>query len=114
MSISKIFPSPEISTSVASKSVISKPLKSRSSETIAESEKFFRKVVKTSEGNIETGIKKFGAMLGDEVEVGCGTVLNPGSVVGKQANIYPLSSVRGFVPANSIYKKQGEVVEKYY
>lgn len=70
-------------------------------------------VVKTPDGNIETGIKKFGAMLGDEVEVGCGTVLNPGSVVGKCSNIYPLSSVRGFVPANSIYKKQGEVAEKY-
>lgn len=70
-------------------------------------------VVKTPEGNIETGIKKFGAMLGDEVEVGCGTVLNPGSVVGKQSNIYPLSSVRGYVPANSIYKKQGEIAEKY-
>ena len=70
-------------------------------------------VVKTANGNIETGIKKFGAMLGDEVEVGCGTVLNPGSVVGAHTNIYPLSSVRGFVPANSIYKKQGEVVEKY-
>ena len=69
-------------------------------------------VVKTSEGNIETGMKKFGAMLGDEVEVGCGTVLNPGSVVGSHTNIYPLSSVRGFVPAGSIYKKQGEVVEK--
>ena len=70
-------------------------------------------VVKSPEGQIETGIKKFGAMLGDEVEVGCGTVLNPGSVVGSHSNIYPLSSVRGFVPANSIYKKQGEVVEKY-
>ncbi|MGN1166701.1 MAG: UDP-N-acetylglucosamine pyrophosphorylase [Lachnospiraceae bacterium] len=70
-------------------------------------------VVKTPDGNIETGIKKFGAMLGDEVEVGCGTVLNPGSVVGKHTNIYPLSSVRGYVPANSIYKNQGEVVEKY-
>ena len=70
-------------------------------------------VVKTPNGNIETGIKKFGAMLGDEVEVGCGTVLNPGSVVGKKSNIYPLSSVRGFVPANSIYKKQGEIAEKY-
>ena len=69
-------------------------------------------VVKTSEGNIETGMKKVGAMLGDEVEVGCGTVLNPGSVVGSHTNIYPLSSVRGFVPAGSIYKKQGEVVEK--
>ena len=70
-------------------------------------------VVKSPKGQIETGIKKFGAMLGDEVEVGCGTVLNPGSVVGSHSNIYPLSSVRGFVPANSIYKKQGEVVEKY-
>ena len=69
-------------------------------------------VVKTSEGNIETGMKKFGAMLGDEVEVGCGSVLNPGTVVGNHSNIYPLSSVRGFVPANSIYKKQGEVVTK--
>ena len=70
-------------------------------------------VLKTPEGNIETGLKKFGAMLGDEVEVGCGTVLNPGSVVGSHSNIYPLSSVRGYVPANSIYKRQGEVVEKY-
>lgn len=69
-------------------------------------------VVKTPEGNIETGMKKFGAMLGDEVEVGCGTVLNPGSVVGSHTNIYPLSSVRGFVPAGSIYKRQGEVVKK--
>ena len=70
-------------------------------------------VVKTPDGNIETGIKKFGAMLGDEVEVGCGSVLKPGSVVGKNSIIYPLSSVRGFIPAKSIYKKQGEVVEKY-
>lgn len=69
-------------------------------------------VVKTPEGNIETGIKKFGAMVGDCVEVGCGSILNPGSLVGKNTNIYPLSSVRGYVPADSIYKKQGEVVEK--
>lgn len=69
-------------------------------------------VLKTPEGEIETGLKKFGAMLGDEVEVGCGTVLNPGSVVGSHTNIYPLSSVRGYVPAGSIYKRQGEVVEK--
>lgn len=68
--------------------------------------------IKTSEGNVETGLKKFGAMLGDAVEVGCGTVLNPGSVIGCSSNIYPLSMVRGFVPADSIYKKQGEVVEK--
>lgn len=68
--------------------------------------------VKTADGVIETGLKKFGAMLGDEVEVGCGTVLNPGSVVGSHTNIYPLSMVRGYVPAGSIYKKQGEIVEK--
>lgn len=69
-------------------------------------------VIKTPEGKIETGLKKFGAMLGDEVEVGCGTVLNPGSVVGSHTNIYPLSSVRGYVPGGSIYKCQGEMVEK--
>ena len=68
--------------------------------------------VHTPEGDIETGIKKFGAMIGDEVEVGCGSVLNPGTVIGRNTNIYPLSSVRGVVPANSIYKKQGEVAEK--
>ena len=68
--------------------------------------------VHTPEGDIETGIKKFGAMIGDEVEVGCGSVLNPGTVIGKNSNIYPLSSVRGVVPAHSIYKKQGEVAEK--
>ena len=69
-------------------------------------------VVKSPEGKIETGMKKFGAKHGDEVEVGCGSVLNPGTVVGKNTNIYPLSSVRGVVPAGSIYKKQGEIVEK--
>lgn len=68
--------------------------------------------VHTAEGDIETGIKKFGAMIGDEVEVGCGSVLNPGTVIGKNSNIYPLSSVRGVVASNSIYKKQGEVAEK--
>ena len=68
--------------------------------------------MKTPNGNIETGMKKFGAMIGDEVEVGCGSILNPGTVVGSCTNIYPLSSVRGFVPAGSIYKKQGEVVAK--
>ncbi len=70
-------------------------------------------VVKGRDGQIETGLKKFGAMLGDEVEVGCGSVLNPGTVIGPHSNIYPLSSVRGVVPGNSIYKKQGEIVEKY-
>ena len=69
-------------------------------------------VVKGKEVRMETGLKKFGAMLGDEVEVGCGSVLNPGTVVGSHSNIYPLSSVRGFVPGHSIYKKQGEVVKK--
>lgn len=69
--------------------------------------------VKTEAGAIETGLKKFGAMLGNEVEVGCGSVLNPGTVVGSHTNIYPLSMVREFVPANSIYKKRGEVIEKY-
>lgn len=69
-------------------------------------------VVKGKEQSIETGLKKFGAMLGDEVEVGCGSVLNPGTVVGSHSNIYPLSSVRGVVPANSIYKNKNEVVEK--
>ena len=65
-----------------------------------------------AEEKIETGLKKMGAILGDSVEVGCGSVLNPGTVIGKHSNIYPLSMVRGFVPANSIYKRQGEVVEK--
>ena len=69
-------------------------------------------VVKDGEEKIETGLKKFGAMLGDYVEVGCGSVLNPGTVIGRNVNIYPLSSVRGVVKANSIYKKQGEIVEK--
>lgn len=61
---------------------------------------------------IDTGLKKFGAMLGDCVEVGCGSVLNPGTVIGKNSNIYPLSSVRGSVPPKSIYKNAGEIVEK--
>lgn len=61
---------------------------------------------------IETGLKKFGAMLGDNVEVGCNSVLNPGTVVGRYSNIYPLSCVRGYVPANSIYKTGGVIVDK--
>ena len=60
---------------------------------------------------VETGMRKFGAMLGDHAEIGCGSVLNPGTVVGKNARVYPLSMVRGFVPANHIYKKAGEVAE---
>lgn len=69
-------------------------------------------VVKSKEEQIETGLKKFGAMLGDNVEVGCNSVLNPGTVIGRNTNIYPLSRVRGFVPAGSIYKNQAEVVQK--
>ena len=70
-------------------------------------------VIKTPEGQIETGMKKVGAMLGDFVEIGCGSVMNPGVIVGRSASIYPLSMVRGYVPGNSIYKKCGEIVEKY-
>ena len=61
---------------------------------------------------VETNVKKFGAMLGDFVEVGCNSVLNPGSVIGRNTNVYPLSFVRGYVPENSIYKRLGEVAEK--
>ena len=70
-------------------------------------------VVKGDGEELETGLKKFGAMLGDEVEVGCGSVLNPGTVVGPHSNIYPLSSVRGVVPADSIFKNSKEIVKKY-
>lgn len=69
-------------------------------------------VVKHGEEKIETGLKKFGAMLGDHVEVGCGSVLNPGTVIGRNSNIYPLSPVRGCVPADSIYKSRTEIVSK--
>ena len=69
-------------------------------------------IVKNGKEQIETGLKKLGAMLGDEVEVGCGSVLNPGTVVGKNSNIYPLSSVRGVVPEKSIYKNKNEIVKK--
>lgn len=61
---------------------------------------------------IETSLRKIGAIVGDFVEIGCNSVLNPGTVIGRHSNIYPLCMVRGFVPANSIYKKAGEVVEK--
>ncbi len=69
-------------------------------------------IVKNKQEQIETGLKKFGAMIGDEVEVGCGSILNPGSVIGKHTNIYPLSSVRGVVAENSIYKNKNEIIEK--
>ena len=68
--------------------------------------------IHAEDGKIKTGRKKIGAMLGDNVEVGCGSILNPGSIIGRGTNIYPLSSVRGGVDANSIYKKQGEVAKK--
>ncbi len=69
-------------------------------------------VVKDRGQEMATGLKKFGAMLGDEVEVGCNSVLNPGTVVGRNSNIYPLSMVRGVVPAKSIYKQKNDIVEK--
>ena len=69
-------------------------------------------IVKNGEEKIETGLKKFGAMIGDNVEVGCGSVLNPGTVIGRETNIYPLSSVRGVVKEKSIYKNKNEIVEK--
>ena len=69
-------------------------------------------VVKDGTEQIETGLKKFGAMLGDFVEVGCNSVLNPGTVIGSHTNIYPTSCVRGVVPANSIWKTGGVVVGK--
>lgn len=68
--------------------------------------------VKRGEEKIETGLKKFGAMLGDFVEVGCNSVLNPGTVIGKNTNVYPLSCVRGVVPSDSIYKTGGKTVKK--
>ena len=69
-------------------------------------------IVKNGNEKIETGLKKFGSMVGDNVEVGCGSILNPGSVIGRKTNIYPLSSVRGVVKPNSIYKNQNEIVTK--
>lgn len=69
-------------------------------------------IIKDGNQKIETKLKKVGAMLGDHVEVGCGSVLNPGTIIGRNSNIYPLSSVRGVVAANSIYKKQSEIVQK--
>ena len=66
----------------------------------------------TKEGKIETKLKKMGAILGDNVEVGCNSVLNPGTIIGKESNVYPLSMVRGYVNAHSIYKNKNEVVEK--
>ena len=69
-------------------------------------------IIKNGKQKIETGMKKIGAMIGDNVEVGCGSVLNPGTIIGKNTNIYPLSSVRGVVEPNSIYKNKNEIVKK--
>ena len=69
-------------------------------------------VVKDGDRKYETGLRKFGAMLGDHVEVGCNSVLNPGTVVGRWSNIYPLSMVRGVVPEHHIYKSKTEIVVK--
>ena len=68
--------------------------------------------VKSRESSIETGLKKMGAMLGDNVEVGCNSVLNPGTVIGRNSNVYPTSMVRGVVPADSIFKAQNQIVKK--
>lgn len=68
--------------------------------------------IHSEDGEIETGRKKVGGLIGDEVEVGCGSIINPGTVVGRGSSIYPLSSVRGCVDGNSIYKRQGDVAEK--
>lgn len=70
-------------------------------------------VIKAEGASIKTGMKKIGAILSSHVEVGCGTILNPGSIVGHDTNIYPLSMVRGYIKPNSIYKKAGEIIEKY-
>lgn len=69
-------------------------------------------IVRNGDECIETGLKKFGAILGDHVEVGCGSVLNPGTVIGRNTNIYPLSSVRGVIPPDSIFKSADDIVDK--
>lgn len=69
-------------------------------------------IIKNGEETLATNRKKVGAMLGDEVEVGCNSVLNPGTIIGRLSNIYPTSCVRGVIPANSIYKKSGDIVLK--
>ena len=68
--------------------------------------------VRCGEEKVATGLKKFGAMLGDCVEIGCNSVLNPGTVVGRGSRVYPLSAVRGTIPAGSIYKNAGEIARQ--
>ena len=70
-------------------------------------------IVRSADEAIATGLKKMGAMLGDHVEVGCNSVLNPGTMIGRGSNVYPLSSVSGVVPANSIVKTGGVIVAKH-
>ena len=70
-------------------------------------------VVKDGDDRIETGLKKIGAMLGDRVEVGCNSVLNPGTVIGRDSNVYPTSCVRGTVPPKSIWKNNGKITAKH-
>ena len=69
-------------------------------------------IVKDGEEKMETGLRKFGAIVGDNVEIGCNSVLNPGTVVGRNSNVYPLARVRGLVPSDSIYKDEDNVVKK--
>ncbi|MCI8669988.1 MAG: UDP-N-acetylglucosamine pyrophosphorylase [Lachnospiraceae bacterium] len=68
--------------------------------------------IRTEQGLVETGLKKLGAILGSRVEVGCNSVLNPGTVIGSDTNVYPLSMVRGYIPSGSIYKNKNEIIEK--
>ena len=68
--------------------------------------------VNVNSEKLETGLRKFGAILGDFAEIGCGAVLNPGSVIGKNSNVYPLCSVRGYVPSSHIFKSQENIVKK--
>ena len=68
--------------------------------------------IRLDDTRIETHMKKIGAILGDYVEIGCGSVLNPGTIIGRRSNIYPLSSVRGYISDHSIYKNKNEVVRK--
>ena len=69
-------------------------------------------VIKNGKEEIATNLKKVGAIIGDNVEVGCGSILNPGTIIGRNTNIYPLSSVRGVIKENSIYKNQNEIIQK--
>lgn len=68
--------------------------------------------VNCNDKKINTGLKKFGAIIGDNVEIGCNSVLNPGSIIGRNTNVYPLSTVRGFIVENSIYKSKDNIVKK--